>query len=71
MNDLVLNCVNSWINSTTKGFEIISKQLRDQNRFNRRAVVGSLIVGAYLLVQHSKVKKLSNEVQELKRTRGE
>lgn len=71
MNDLVLNCVNSWINSTTKGFELISKQLRDQGKFNRRFAICSLLAAGCLLVQHSKIQKLSDEVRELKRTRGE
>ena len=54
-----------------KGFEIMDKHINSQNKFNRNVAIFSLLVTAYALMQHVKIKKLGDEVKELKQAMEE
>ena len=54
-----------------KGFEIMDKHINNQNKFNRNVAIFSLLVTAYALMQHVKIKKLGDEVKELKQAMEE
>ena len=58
-------------NLTTKGFEALSKNLKEQARLNRGFVVASLLSTIYILMMHKKIERLSDEVKELKQTMEE
>ena len=58
-------------NLTTKGFEALSKNLKEQARLNRGFAVASLLSTIYILMMHKKIERLSDEVKELKQTMEE
>lgn len=66
MND----CTGKFV-LVAKGFEIVDKYIDNQNKFNRNVAIFSLLVTAYALMQHVKIKKLGDEVKELKQAMEE
>ena len=71
MNECMGSCMAVLTNLTTKGFESMSRYITKQNKFNRKVAIFSLLITACVYVQQTKIEKLSDEVRELKRTRGE
>lgn len=53
---------------TAQGFEIVEKLFRDQIKFNITLIAFGAI---YIYMANKKFNKLSNELEELKQTRGE
>ena len=66
MND----CMTKFV-LVANGFEIVNKYIDNQNKFNRNVAIFSLLVTAYALMQHVKIKKLGDEVKELKQAMEE
>ena len=58
-------------NLTAKGFEAVSKSLKEQAKLNRGFVAVSLLSTIYILMMHKKIERLSDEVKELKQTMEE
>ena len=56
---------------TTGAFDKISKQIKDQARFNRGVILISLATTACIYYMQNKIEELSDEVKELKQMRGE
>ena len=66
MND----CMTKFV-LVANSFEIVNKYIDNQNKFNRNVAIFSLLVTAYALMQHVKIKKLGDEVKELKQAMEE
>jgi hypothetical protein len=45
--------------------------LKKQAKFNRTAIIFALALASYSVLQHKKIKKLENELKEIKKQRGE
>lgn len=58
-------------NLVAEGFELVNKHVIKQNHFNRNVAFFSLLITVHAMMQHAKIKKLSDEVRELKRTMEE
>lgn len=71
MNECVNGCVTMLAELTSKGFETISRHLDKQAKFNRKVGLFSLVITVYTMMLHKQMEKLSDEVEELKQTRGE
>lgn len=72
MNECMSNCMTALLaNRVAKGFELVGKHLNRQKGFNSKIVVFSCVITVYAIMQHMKIDKLSDEVRELKQTRGE
>lgn len=56
---------------TTGAFDKISKQIKEQAKFNRGVILISVATTACILVMKNKIEELSDELEELKQTRGE
>lgn len=71
MNDCMNSCVTLLAEITTKGFDVVSREFGKQAKFNRKVGLFSLVITAYVIMLHKQMEKLSDEVEELKQTRGE
>lgn len=72
MNEVALaNTMALLSNLTTKGFESIAKNLKEQQKLNRGFTLFAVMTTAYILVMHKKIEQLSDEVKELKQTMEE
>lgn len=72
MNDSIMaNNVFLLSNLTTKGFEAVTRNMKEQAKLNRGFAAISLLATAYIVMLHKKIERLSDEVKELKQTMEE
>lgn len=71
MNDCMNSCISMLAEITSKGFDVVGRKFSKQASFNRKVGLFSLVITAYVIMLHKQMEKLSDEVEELKQTRGE
>lgn len=57
--------------NVTHGFCTVNKLFKQQNKFNRNTIIASLAMLGCVVILNKKIEKLSDELEELKQTRGE
>lgn len=77
MNEMIGHIFGS-LDYSEKAIKEIKKVLNNQVRFNRKVALFSLMCGAFAVStsieikkQQEKISNLTNEIEELKRTKGE
>ena len=74
----IINYIFGSLQSSSDAIKNIRKQLRNQARFNRTLAAFAFTITTYALMveihnygQDKKIEELSNEIEELKRVKGE
>lgn len=74
----MMNYIFGSMSRSESAIKNINKALRNQAKFNNKVAIFALVVTAYTVMteldrreQDKEIKKLSNEIKELKRSEGE
>lgn len=59
------------IENHEKSIRLIAKCLKNQDRINNATTAFAVMTTAYLYLANKEIKRLSKEVEELKKTKGE
>ena len=67
----VINYIFGSLQDSSDAIKSMKKILRNQARFNRTLTAFVFTITIYALMQNKKIEELSNEIEELKRMKGE
>lgn len=74
----MMNYIFGSMSRSESAIKNINKALRNQAKFNNKVAIFALVIAAYTVLsemdrleQDKEIKKLSNEIKELKRSEGE
>ena len=74
----MMNYIFGSMNRSESAIKNMNKALRNQAKFNKKVAIFALVMTAYTVLseidrreQEKEIKRLSNEVKELKRSEGE
>gem|GEM_PF-4279741 len=78
MMDKMINYIFSTLHDSENAVKYMERQLKGQTKINKRIAIFALIMTTYAVLaeinnqeRDKKIKKLRNELEELKRTEGE